>query len=454
MTFALMEFDTICAIATPPGLGALGVVRVSGPDTIVKLNQLFTSKDLSAQKGYTIHFGRIEHNGQTIDEVLLSLFRNPKSYTGEDLIELSCHGSPYILKQLLEALNAQGIRLAAAGEFTQRAFLNGKMDLSQAEAVGDLIASENSAAHRTALYQMRGGFSEEIKEMREKLIHFASMIELELDFSEEDVEFADRSELVALIEGIESYLHKLIESFKLGNVIRNGISVVIAGKPNAGKSTLLNALFNEERALVTELAGTTRDTIEEELVIEGIRFRFVDTAGLRETEDVVEALGVKRSYQKVQEASILLYLFDASVEEESMVLQELEDLKTSSDQRVLAIGNKMDQGQSQFGKLKPIFISAKAGKGLEKLKQALLSEVMSEGFNAEDTIVTNARHVNALQSTLDALERTKAGVRSGNSGDMVALDIRQALNYLSEITGDISHEDLLDNIFSKFSCFI
>jgi tRNA modification GTPase len=450
MTFALMEFDTICAIATPPGLGALGVVRISGPDCILKLNELFPTKDLSKQKGYTIHFGRIEFQGQTIDEVLLSLFRNPKSYTGEDLIELSCHGSPYILKQLLEALNAQGIRLAAAGEFTQRAFLNGKMDLSQAEAVGDLIASENSAAHRTALYQMRGGFSEEIKEMREKLIHFASMIELELDFSEEDVEFADRSELVALIEGIESYLHKLIESFKLGNVIRNGISVVIAGKPNAGKSTLLNALFNEERALVTELAGTTRDTIEEELVIEGIRFRFVDTAGLRETEDVVEALGVKRSYQKVQEASILLYLFDASVEEESMVLQELEDLKTSSDQRVLAIGNKMDQGQSQFGKLKPIFISAKAGKGLEKLKQALLSEVMSEGFNAEDTIVTNARHVNALQSTLDALERTKAGVRSGNSGDMVALDIRQALNYLSEITGDISHEDLLDNIFSKF----
>ena len=441
---------TICAIATPPGLGALGVVRVSGPDCILKLNELFPTKDLSKQKGYTIHFGRIEFQGQTIDEVLLSLFRNPKSYTGEDLIELSCHGSPYILKQLLEALNAQGIRLAAAGEFTQRAFLNGKMDLSQAEAVGDLIASENSAAHRTTLYQMRGGFSEEIKEMREKLIHFASMIELELDFSEEDVEFADRSELVALIEGIESYLHKLIESFKLGNVIRNGISVVIAGKPNAGKSTLLNALFNEERALVTELAGTTRDTIEEELVIEGIRFRFVDTAGLRETEDVVEALGVKRSYQKVQEASILLYLFDASVEEESMVLQELEDLKTSSDQRVLAIGNKMDQGQSQFGKLKPIFISAKAGKGLEKLKQALLSEVMSEGFNAEDTIVTNARHVNALQSTLDALERTKAGVRSGNSGDMVALDIRQALNYLSEITGDISHEDLLDNIFSKF----
>jgi len=450
MTFALMEFDTICAIATPPGLGALGVVRISGPDCILKLNELFPTKDLSKQKGYTIHFGRIEFQGQTIDEVLLSLFRNPKSYTGEDLIELSCHGSPYILKQLLEALNAQGIRLAAAGEFTQRAFLNGKMDLSQAEAVGDLIASENSAAHRTALYQMRGGFSEEIKEMREKLIHFASMIELELDFSEEDVEFADRSKLVALIEGIESYLHKLIESFKLGNVIRNGISVVIAGKPNAGKSTLLNALFNEERALVTELAGTTRDTIEEELVIEGIRFRFVDTAGLRETEDVVEALGVKRSYQKVQEASILLYLFDASVEEESMVLQELEDLKTSSDQRVLAIGNKMDQGQSQFGKLKPIFISAKAGKGLEKLKQALLSEVMSEGFNAEDTIVTNARHVNALQSTLDALERTKAGVRSGNSGDMVALDIRQALNYLSEITGDISHEDLLDNIFSKF----
>ncbi len=441
---------TICAIATPPGLGALGVVRVSGPETIQKLNALFPTKDLSKQEGYSIHFGRIEFQGKTIDEVLLSLFRNPKSYTGEDLIEISCHGSPFILKQLLEALSSQGIRLAKAGEFTQRAFLNGKMDLSQAEAVGDLIASENSAAHRTALYQMRGGFSKKIKEMREKLIHFASMIELELDFSEEDVEFADRSELIDLIVGIESYLHKLIESFKLGNVIRNGISVVIAGKPNAGKSTLLNALFNEERALVTEIAGTTRDTIEEELVIEGIRFRFVDTAGLRETEDLVESLGVKRSYRKVQEASILLYLFDASNEKESAVLKEIEDLKTSSDQRVLAIGNKVDRGQSEFSSLNPIYISAKEGLGLEDLKTSLLAQVMSEGSNTEDTIVTNARHVSALQSTLDALERTKSGIQAGNSGDMMALDIRQALNFLSEITGDISHEDLLDNIFSKF----
>jgi tRNA modification GTPase len=442
--------DTICAIATPAGVGALGVIRVSGPRAIEICNGLFPAKDLSSEKGFTLHFGTIEFQGETVDEVLLSLFRNPTSYTGEDLVELSCHGSFFVLKRVLEVLVASGARLAQAGEFTERAFLNGKMDLSQAEAVGDLIASETAAAHRTSMYQLRGGWSQEISEMREKLIHFASMIELEMDFSEEDVEFADRGQLKSLINEIQEYLRRLIQSFQLGNAIRNGVSVVIAGKPNAGKSTLLNALFKEERALVTDIAGTTRDTIEEELILEGIKFRFVDTAGLRQTTDKVEALGVERTHQKVREASILLYLFDASKEDEAEVEAQLNDIPTVEGRHRILVGNKVDQGQLSYNTLSPIFISAKEERGVNELQSALVQAVNAGQVSTEDTIVTNARHLNALQQTDDALMRTLDGIDRGNSGDLIALDIRQALNFLGEITGEISHEDLLDNIFSKF----
>lgn len=442
--------DTICAIATPAGVGALGVIRVSGPRAIEICNGLFPAKDLSSEKGFTLHFGTIEFQGETVDEVLLSLFRNPTSYTGEDLVELSCHGSFFVLKRVLEVLVASGARLAQAGEFTERAFLNGKMDLSQAEAVGDLIASETAAAHRTSMYQLRGGWSQEISEMREKLIHFASMIELEMDFSEEDVEFADRGQLKSLINEIQEYLRRLIQSFQLGNAIRNGVSVVIAGKPNAGKSTLLNALFKEERALVTDIAGTTRDTIEEELILEGIKFRFVDTAGLRQTTDKVEALGVERTHQKVREASILLYLFDASKEDEAEVEAQLNDIPTVEGRHRILVGNKVDQGQLSYNTLSPIFISAKEERGVNELQSALVHAVNAGQVSIEDTIITNARHLNALQQTDDALMRTLDGIDRGNSGDLIALDIRQALNFLGEITGEISHEDLLDNIFSKF----
>ena len=442
--------DTICAIATPAGVGALGVIRVSGPRAIEICNGLFPAKDLSSEKGFTLHFGTIEFQGETVDEVLLSLFRNPTSYTGEDLVELSCHGSFFVLKRVLEVLVASGARLAQAGEFTERAFLNGKMDLSQAEAVGDLIASETAAAHRTSMYQLRGGWSQEISEMREKLIHFASMIELEMDFSEEDVEFADRGQLKSLINEIQEYLRRLIQSFQLGNAIRNGVSVVIAGKPNAGKSTLLNALFKEERALVTDIAGTTRDTIEEELILEGIKFRFVDTAGLRQTTDKVEALGVERTHQKVREASILLYLFDASKEDEAEVEAQLNDIPTVEGRHRILVGNKVDQGQLSYNTLSPIFISAKEERGVNELQSALVQAVNAGQVSIEDTIITNARHLNALQQTDDALMRTLDGIDRGNSGDLIALDIRQALNFLGEITGEISHEDLLDNIFSKF----
>lgn len=428
----------------------MGVIRVSGPRAIEICNGLFPAKDLSSEKGFTLHFGTIEFQGETVDEVLLSLFRNPTSYTGEDLVELSCHGSFFVLKRVLEVLVASGARLAQAGEFTERAFLNGKMDLSQAEAVGDLIASETAAAHRTSMYQLRGGWSQEISEMREKLIHFASMIELEMDFSEEDVEFADRGQLKSLINEIQEYLRRLIQSFQLGNAIRNGVSVVIAGKPNAGKSTLLNALFKEERALVTDIAGTTRDTIEEELILEGIKFRFVDTAGLRQTTDKVEALGVERTHQKVREASILLYLFDASKEDEAEVEAQLNDIPTVEGRHRILVGNKVDQGQLSYNTLSPIFISAKEKRGVNELQSALVHAVNAGQVSIEDTIITNARHLNALQQTDDALMRTLDGIDRGNSGDLIALDIRQALNFLGEITGEISHEDLLDNIFSKF----
>jgi len=447
--------DTILALATAPGIGAIAVLRLSGKDAIDISNQVFYGKDLSKQKGYTLHFGTIKDDDKIIDEVLISLFRGPKSFTGEDVIEISTHGSPYIVREVMRLLLHKGARLAKAGEFTQRAFLNGRFDLAQAEAVADLIAADSDMAHKAAMHQMRGGFSQEIAQLREELIHFASMIELELDFSEEDVEFASREQLRSLIEKLLVAIRSLASSFALGNVIKKGVSTVIAGKPNAGKSTLLNALLNEEKAIVSEIEGTTRDFIEDTINIEGISFRFTDTAGLRDTTDVVEAMGVARTKSKMKEASIILYLADlkklsiADLQEET---KELEILNLP----ILLIGNKSDlisAGEkanwlATFPQM--LFISASQKNGLEELKSKLLETIESDKIAGSDTIVTNERHYHQLKQTEKSLMAVITGLENGISNDFLAMDIRQSLHHLGEITGSITTEDLLDNIFSKF----
>ncbi|MFC2186199.1 tRNA uridine-5-carboxymethylaminomethyl(34) synthesis GTPase MnmE [Fulvivirgaceae bacterium LMO-SS25] len=447
--------DTILALATAPGVGAIAVLRLSGKDAIDICNQVFYGKDLSKQKGYTLHFGTIKDGGKLIDEVLVSLFRGPKSFTGEDVIEISTHGSPYIVREVMRLLLHKGARLAKAGEFTQRAFLNGRFDLAQAEAVADLIAADSDMAHKAAMHQMRGGFSQEIAQLREELIHFASMIELELDFSEEDVEFASREQLRSLIEKLLVAIRSLASSFALGNVIKKGVSTVIAGKPNAGKSTLLNALLNEEKAIVSEIEGTTRDFIEDTINIEGISFRFTDTAGLRDTSDVVEAMGVARTKSKMKEASIILYLADlkklsiAELQAESTGLQSL-------NLPILLIGNKSDllseqekaNWQTSFPEM--LFISASHKNGLEELKSKLLETIEKDKIAGSDTIVTNERHYHQLKQTEKSLMAVITGLENGISNDFLAMDIRQSLHHLGEITGSITTEDLLDNIFSKF----
>ncbi|MGE0930204.1 tRNA uridine-5-carboxymethylaminomethyl(34) synthesis GTPase MnmE [Peijinzhouia sedimentorum] len=447
--------DTILALATAPGVGAIAVLRLSGKDAIDICNQVFYGKDLSKQKGYTLHFGTIKDCEKLIDEVLVSLFRGPKSFTGEDVIEISTHGSPYIVREVMRLLLHKGARLAKAGEFTQRAFLNGRFDLAQAEAVADLIAADSDMAHKAAMHQMRGGFSQEIAQLREELIHFASMIELELDFSEEDVEFASREQLRNLIEKLLIAIRSLASSFALGNVIKKGVSTVIAGKPNAGKSTLLNALLNEEKAIVSEIEGTTRDFIEDTINIEGISFRFTDTAGLRDTSDVVEAMGVARTKSKMKEASIILYLADlkklsiAELQAESTELQSL-------NLPILLIGNKSDllseqekvNWQTSFPEM--LFISASHKNGLEELKSKLLETIESDKIAGSDTIVTNERHYHQLKQTEKSLMAVITGLENGISNDFLAMDIRQSLHHLGEITGSITTEDLLDNIFSKF----
>ncbi|MFZ6663482.1 tRNA uridine-5-carboxymethylaminomethyl(34) synthesis GTPase MnmE [Peijinzhouia sedimentorum] len=447
--------DTILALATAPGVGAIAVLRLSGKDAIDICNQVFYGKDLSKQKGYTLHFGTIKDGEKLIDEVLVSLFRGPKSFTGEDVIEISTHGSPYIVREVMRLLLHKGARLAKAGEFTQRAFLNGRFDLAQAEAVADLIAADSDMAHKAAMHQMRGGFSQEIAQLREELIHFASMIELELDFSEEDVEFASREQLRSLIEKLLIAIRSLASSFALGNVIKKGVSTVIAGKPNAGKSTLLNALLNEEKAIVSEIEGTTRDFIEDTINIEGISFRFTDTAGLRDTSDVVEAMGVARTKSKMKEASIILYLADlkkisiAELQAESTGLQSL-------NLPILLIGNKSDllseqekaNWQTSFPEM--LFISASHKNGLEELKSKLLETIEKDKIAGSDTIVTNERHYHQLKQTEQSLMAVITGLENGISNDFLAMDIRQSLHHLGEITGSITTEDLLDNIFSKF----
>ena len=455
--------DTIVALATPSGAGAIAIIRVSGKDAITLVNSIFKSiknKDLTKQKTHTLHLGHIVDGERVLDQVLISVFKNPHSYTGEDTIEISCHGSTFIQQQIIQLCLRKGAKMAQPGEFTMRAFLNGKLDLSQAEAVADLIASDNEASHQIAMQQMRGGFSNEIALLREQLLNFASLIELELDFSEEDVEFADRTQFKALIDRIEFVLKRLIDSFAVGNVIKNGIPVAIVGEPNVGKSTLLNALLNEERAIVSDIAGTTRDTIEDELVIDGIGFRFIDTAGIRETKDVVESIGIQKTFEKIEAAQVVIYLIDGGQLTNQSIEQiniELEKLKNKYPLKpLLVVCNKQDLLsseqialiQSKIDNL--MLMSAKANLGVEELKQTLLGFVNTGALRNNETIVTNTRHYDSLLKALEEIEKVKWGLQTNLSADLMAIDIRQALYFFGEITGQVTNDELLGNIFANF----
>lgn len=463
----MVSMDTIIALATPAGAGAIGVIRISGPKAIDLATPFFQSvrgKHLNEQKSHTIHLGHIMDGNKPLDEVLVSVFKGPHSYTGEDVVEVSCHGSPYIQQQVIQLFLRNGCRTADAGEFTLRAFLNGKLDLSQAEAVADLIASDNAASHQIAMQQMRGGFSTEIKVLRDELLNFASLIELELDFSEEDVEFANRDQFKALLDRIQHVLKRLIDSFAIGNVIKNGIPVAIVGEPNVGKSTLLNALLNEERAIVSEIAGTTRDSIEDEITIGGLGFRFIDTAGIRDTEDVVEGIGIRKTFEKIEQAQVIMYLLDAAEfqSSSSRFLVEIEKIKNKYPQKTLLIvANKVDGIDekatsslnvtlSAVEGLHIKLISAKTGEGVDDLKNQLLEFVNTGALTNDETIVTNTRHYDALGKAYEAVDKVRMGMVEGLSGDLLAIDIRQALYHFGEITGEISSDDLLGNIFANF----
>jgi tRNA modification GTPase len=449
--------ETIVALATPPGEGAIGVIRLSGADAIAIADKLFKGKPLSEQPGYTLHFGSIMDGATAVDEVVASLYRAPKSYTGEDVVEFSCHGSGYVLQQVIRLCISQGAVMAKPGEFTQRAFLNGKLDLTQAEAVADLIASQSGAAQQAAIHNLKGGFRTELQEMREELIKFSALIELELDFSQEDVEFADRTMLYGLVDRLTTSTSRLIQSFSLGNVIRNGVSVAIIGRPNAGKSTLLNALLNEERAIVSEIPGTTRDTIEEALNINGVIFRLIDTAGIRDhSADLIENIGMDRSREAMRQADVVIHLFD--VAEPVGSLQLAVGKEDAGAGKVLLVGNKVDEPglhavREKFYSLldkEPIFISAREKQNIQELKQALYDLVVEGNVSPEGTIVTSARHHAALQEVLSSLNDIKAGMDQGLPGDLISLDIRRCLYFLGEITGEVTTEDKLDFIFSKF----
>lgn len=446
--------DTIIAIATPQGIGAIGVIRLSGNNAIEIVNTIFPNKDLTVQPSHTLHVGILKNNETVIDEVIVSLFIAPRSYTGENVVEISCHGSSFIQQKIIDACIEKGARLAKPGEFTQRAFLNGKLDLAQAEAVADLIASNTEASRKTALQNMRGGFSNVLKNLREELLKFSALIELELDFSQEDVEFADRTQLYQLITDAENVIQNLLLSFRLGNVIRNGVQVAIIGKPNAGKSTLLNTLLNENRAIVSDIAGTTRDTIEEIINIEGILFRLIDTAGIRESENEIETIGVEKSFEKMRNADIVVYLFDSTQETKENLLQEQQQL-ISAGKTFLLIGNKIDLMNvedtiKKYDDIDILFISAKEHTHVNLLKKKLVENVISGNVETENVIVTNARHYEALQKINEALADTRKGLDNNIPGDLIAPDIRRCLYYLGEITGQITNEDQLDYIFSKF----
>jgi len=476
--------DTIVALATPSGAGAIAVIRVSGPEAIKIVAPLFkakSNKNIQDQPSHTLHLGNLVDGARLLDEVLISIFHGPKSYTGEHTIEISCHGSSYIQQEIILLLIKKGCRAAEAGEFTLRAFLNGKMDLSQAEAVADLISSENQASHQLAMQQMRGGFSNEIQKLRQELLDFASLIELELDFAEEDVEFANRDEFMRLVSEIQNVLKKLIDSFAVGNVIKNGIPVAIVGEPNVGKSTLLNALLNEERAIVSEIAGTTRDSIEDEISIGGVGFRFIDTAGIRETQDVIEGLGIKRTFEKIAQAQVVMYLVDSSQlvsksevgrpkteigngENNSLeqVKFEIEKIKTQFPQKpLIVIANKTDKlSDAEISDLTVslsavegsnlISISAQENIGVEELKAKLLEFVNLGELRNNNTIVTNSRHYNSLLKALEEINHVQEGLNNNLSGDLLAIDIRQALYHFGEITGEVTNDELLGNIFANF----
>ncbi|MEN9326439.1 MAG: tRNA modification GTPase TrmE [Bacteroidota bacterium] len=458
--------ETIVALATPSGAGAISIIRLSGNDAITIAAEIFDSvsgKDITKQKTHTIHLGHIMDGAKTYDQVLLSIFKGPNSYTGENVVEISCHGSVFIQQQIIQLLLRKGAKMAQAGEFTLRAFLNGKLDLSQAEAVADLIASDNEANHQIAMQQMRGGFSNEIAKLREELLNFASLIELELDFAEEDVAFADRTAFNELLARIEFVLKRLLDSFAVGNVIKNGIPIAIVGEPNVGKSTLLNALLNEERAIVSDIAGTTRDTIEDELVIDGIGFRFIDTAGIRETKDVVENIGIQKTFEKIEQAQVVLYLFDSLKFQVSgsEYINEIEKVKNKYPLKtLLVLINKVDlltnneisdiQKQLETLNLKQILISAKQKVGIDELKNTLLSFVNTGALRNNETIVTNSRHYDSLLKALEEIQKVKWGLDAGISSDLMAIDIRSALYFFGEITGEVTNDELLGNIFANF----
>jgi len=461
----MTHHDTIVALATPSGAGAIAVIRLSGEKAINIATQIFESvsgKELTKQKTHTVHLGHIKDGSRILDEVLATVFKNPNSYTGEDTVEFSCHGSSFIQQEIIQLCLRKNARMASPGEFTLRSFLNGKMDLSQAEAVADLISSDSAASHQLAIQQMRGGFSSEIAALRAELLNFASLIELELDFAEEDVAFANRDDFQKLITKISFVLKRLIDSFATGNVLKNGIPVAIVGQPNVGKSTLLNALLNEQRAIVSDIAGTTRDSIEDEISIGGIAFRFIDTAGIRETTDTIESLGIKKTFEKIDQAQVVVFLIDSSRlflgEKAILNLQiEIGKIKNKYPQKALiVVANKADTITSkEKTQLKDSIdslqlIAAKTGQGVEDLKTSLLEFVNTGALKNNQTIVTNTRHYDALLKALEEINRVQEGIDAGLSGDLMAIDIRQALYYFGEITGEITNDDLLGNIFANF----
>ena len=464
--------ETIAALSTPPGAGALAVVRLSGPAAVAITATLFSNRGFAAAAGHTLHYGTLRDpaTGAVLDEVVVALYRAPRSFTREDVVEISCHGSDYVVRQVLGTLLRQGARLAEAGEFTKRAFLHGAMDLAQAEAVADLIAADSALSHRVALNQLRGGFSQELRALRGRLVTFAALLELELDFGEEDVEFADRTGLTELLAEVRGVVASLLRSFELGNVIKNGITAVIAGRPNAGKSTLLNALLHEERAIVSALPGTTRDFIEDEVSLEGLRFRFVDTAGLRDNPaDEVEAIGVRRTRERIVQAALLVYLFDLTELSPADVWAEIQALTTGLALPVLVVGNKTDLAgpmepatfaaafqsltSTLAGPLIPlVFMAAGQGSGLEALQQTLVAQVRGTAVEntASASIVTNVRHARALETAASHLTAVQAGLDAGRGTELLAADLRHALSALGEITGEISSDDLLTSIFTQF----
>ena len=453
----MINQETIVALATPNGLGAISVIRISGLNAISITEKLFKpkgNKKLSNQKSHTVHLGHLIKNGHELDEVLVTLFKGPHSYTGENTIEISCHGSTYIQQEIIDLFIENGIRVANPGEFTLRAFINGKMDLNQAEAVADLIASENEGSHKLAMEQMKNGFSNDLKKLRSELLHFSSMIELELDFSQEDVEFAERSEFKKLTIKIQSELEKLIDSFKSGNVLKNGISVAIAGKPNAGKSSLLNTLLNEDKAIVSDIPGTTRDSIEDSLVIDGINFRFTDTAGLRETKDVIESKGIEKTKEKINSARILIYLFDSNDTSFKEINSDLKSFKRK-DLSILLVRNKVDLKNTnqilinELEKFEIIEISANNADSVNLLKKRLINEINILNPYT-DTVISNSRHYEALMNALKAIEEVNIGLKNDISGDLLSVDIRKSIEHLAEITGEITNDDVLGNIFANF----